>query len=499
MHRSRLRPALAARTLALSLVGAVAPASAPLAAQPALPKPALNTAPMLAALDASAERYAGVAKQIWGFAEVGYMEEKSSALLQSELKNAGFTVKAGVAGEPTAFIAEYGSGKPVIAILGEFDALPGLSQDAVPERKPIRAGAPGHGCGHHLFGAASTAAAISVKEWMIANKVKGTIRMIGTPAEEGGSGKVYMVRDGVFNDVDAVIAWHPGDENAATGERTMANITGKFRFHGISSHAAAAPERGRSALDGVEVMNVMTNFLREHVPDGTRIHYVVTNGGKAPNVVPDEAEVYYYVRHVDMNVVKNVWGRVVEAAKGAAIGTGTTSELQLIGSVYSLLPNETLLRVEQRALERVGGYTLSPAERVFAEKLQKSEAFVPVALEATQKIKPLVVGQPGAGSTDVGDVSWMVPTVQLGAATWVPGTAAHSWQAVAAGGMSIGSKGMMVAAKTMALTAADLFASPATIAEAKKELDAKRGPNFKYETVLGNQKPQLDYRKGTTN
>jgi len=499
MHRSRLRPAHAARTLALSLVGAAVPALAPLAAQPALPKPALNTAPMLAALDASAEHYAGVAKQIWGFAEVGYMEEKSSALLQSELKNAGFTVKAGVAGEPTAFIAEYGSGKPVIAILGEFDALPGLSQDAVPERKPIRAGAPGHGCGHHLFGAASTAAAISVKEWMIANKVKGTLRMIGTPAEEGGSGKVYMVRDGVFNDVDAVIAWHPGDENAATGERTMANITGKFRFHGISSHAAAAPERGRSALDGVEVMNVMTNFLREHVPDGTRIHYVVTNGGKAPNVVPDEAEVYYYVRHVDMNVVKNVWSRVVDAAKGAAIGTGTTSELQLIGSVYSLLPNETLLRVEQRALERVGGYTLSPEERVFAEKLQKSEAFVPVALEATQKIKPLVVGQPGAGSTDVGDVSWMVPTVQLGAATWVPGTAAHSWQAVAAGGMSIGSKGMMVAAKTMALTAADLFASPATIAEAKKELDAKRGPNFKYETVLGNQKPQLDYRKGTTN
>lgn len=499
MDRRRLRGTLAARTLALSVVGSAMAAPRALSAQPALPKPAANTAPMLTALDAAADRYAGVAKQIWGFAEVGYMEEKSSALLQTELRNAGFKVTAGVAGEPTAFVAEYGSGKPVIAILGEFDALPGLSQDAVPERKPIRAGAPGHGCGHHLFGTASTAAAISVKEWMIANKVQGTIRMIGTPAEEGGSGKVYMVRDGVFNDVDAVIAWHPGDENAAMGERTMANITGKFRFHGISSHAAGAPERGRSALDGVEIMNVMTNYLREHVPDGTRIHYVVTNGGKAPNVVPDEAEVYYYVRHVDMNVVKDVWGRVVDAAKGAAIGTGTTYDLQLIGSVYSLLPNETLLRVEQRALERVGGYTLTPEERAFAEKLQKSEAFVPVALEATQKVKPLVVGLPGAGSTDVGDVSWMVPTVQLGAATWVPGTAAHSWQAVAAGGMSIGAKGMMVAAKTMALTAADLFSSPATIAAAKKEFDAKRGPNFKYETVLGNQKPQLDYRKGTTN
>jgi len=468
-----------------------------LAAQ--LPKPAPNTAAMLTSLDQASARYAGIARQIWEFAEVGYMEEKSSALLQQELKAAGFTVKAGIAGEPTAFVAEFGSGKPVIAILGEFDALPGLSQDAVPQRRPLRAGGPGHGCGHHLFGTASTASAIALKQWMQANNVRGTLRMIGTPAEEGGSGKVYMVRDGVFNDVDAVIAWHPGDEHAAMGERTMANITGKFRFHGISAHAAGAPERGRSALDGVEIMNIMTNYLREHVPDGTRIHYVVTNGGKAPNVVPDEAEVYYYVRHVDMNVVKNVWGRVIDAAKGAAIGTGTTYDLQLIGSVYSLLPNETLLKVEQRALERVGGYTYTPEERVFAETLQQSEAFVPVTLDAIRKVKPLVVGQPGAGSTDVGDVSWMVPTVQLSAATWVPGTAAHSWQAVAAGGMSIGAKGMMVAAKTMALTAADLFTSPATLAEAKKELDTRRGPNFTYETVLGNQKPQLDYRKGTTN
>jgi aminobenzoyl-glutamate utilization protein B len=499
MTRSPVRCAPVVRAVVLSLLSTAAPFAATLGAQTALPKPAANTASMLSGLEAATEKYAGIAKQIWGFAEVGYMEEKSSALLQSELRSAGFTITTGIAGEPTAFVAEYGSGKPVIAILGEFDALPGLSQEAVAERRPIKAGAPGHGCGHHLFGTASTAAAISIKQWMIANNVKGTLRMIGTPAEEGGSGKVYMVRDGVFNDVDAVIAWHPGDENAATGERTMANITGKFRFHGISSHAAGAPERGRSALDGVEVMNVMTNFLREHVPDATRIHYVVTNGGKAPNVVPDEAEVYYYVRHVDMNVVKDVWSRVVNAAKGAAIGTGTTYDLQLIGSVYSLLPNETLLRVEQRALERVGGYTMSAEERVFAEKLQKSEAFVPVALEATQKIKPLVIGQAGSASTDVGDVSWVVPTVQLGTATWVPGTTAHSWQAVAAGGMSLGTKGMMVAAKTMALTAADLFVSPATLAEAKKEFDAKRGPNFKYETLIGNQKPQLDYRKGTTN
>jgi aminobenzoyl-glutamate utilization protein B len=461
------------------------------------PKPAANTRPMLAALDAAAAHYSTVAKQIWTFAEVGYMEEKSSALLQSELKGAGFTVKAGVAGEPTAFIAEYGSGKPVIAILGEFDALPGLSQDTVPERKPLRAGAPGHGCGHNLFGTASVAASIALKQWMVGFGVKGTLRMIGTPAEEGGSGKVYMVRDGVFAEVDAVIAWHPGDDNSVTGERSMANITGKFRFHGVSSHAAAAPERGRSAVDAVEAMDFMTNYMREHVPDGTRIHYVITNGGKAPNVVPDEAEVYYYVRHVDMTVVKDVWNRVVNAAKGAALGTGTTFDLQLVGSVYSLLPNETLAKVQQRALETVGGVTYTPDERAFAERLQKSDAFTAVPLEAAAKVKPLSIGAAGVASTDVGDVSWVVPTVQLSAATWVPGTSAHSWQAVAAGGTTIGYKGMMVAAKTMALTGADLFSAPATLDAARAELIAKRGPTFKYETALGSQAPQLDYRKGS--
>ena len=468
-----------------------------LAAGAQTPKPAPNTGALLSSLDAAAPHYATVAKQIWTFAEVGYMEEKSSALLQSELRTASFSVKAGVAGEPTAFIAEYGSGKPVIAILGEFDALPGLSQDSVPERKPLRAGGPGHGCGHHLFGTASVASAIALKQWMQANNVKGTLRMIGTPAEEGGSGKVYMVRDGVFNDVDAVIAWHPGDDNSVTGERSMANITGKFRFHGISSHAAAAPERGRSALDAVEAMDFMTNYLREHIPDGTRIHYVITNGGRAPNVVPDEAEVYYYVRHVDMAVVKDVWNRVINAAKGAAIGTGTTYDLQLVGSVYSLLPNETLAKVQQRALERVGGYTYTPEERAFAERLQKSDAFTAVPLETTAKVKPLAIGAAGVASTDVGDVSWVVPTVQLSAATWVPGTTAHSWQAVAAGGTTIGYKGMMVAAKTMALTGAELFSAPATVEAAKAELVSKRGPTFRYETALGTQSPQLDYRKGS--
>ncbi len=473
-------------------------AAQPVQAQKAkAPSGAPNTSAILTALDAKADHYADVAKQIWGFAEVGYMEVKSTALLQSELKGAGFTIMAGVAGEPTAFVAEYGSGKPVIALLGEFDALPGLSQDATPLRNPLVAGGAGHGCGHHLFGTASTAAAIALKSWMQANHVKGTLRMIGTPAEEGGSGKVYMVRDGVFNDVDAVIAWHPGDENAIIGERTMANISGKFRFKGVAAHAAMSPERGRSALDGVEVMNVMTNYLREHIPDGTRIHYVITDGGRAPNVVPDDAEVYYYVRHVDMKVVNDVWSRVVNAAKGAAMGTGTSYELALTGSVYSLLPNETLAKVQQKMLERVGGYSMTPTERAFAELLQQSPQFTPQPLANTALIKPLTIGAAGSASTDVGDVSWVVPTVQLSAATWVPGTAAHSWQAVAAGGMSLGAKGMMVAAKTMALTGAELFQSPATIATAKAELVTRRGADFMYRTVLGTQKPPLDYRKGS--
>ncbi|MEO5816481.1 MAG: amidohydrolase [Gemmatimonadaceae bacterium] len=460
------------------------------------PKRSDKTDAILTSIDAHSAHYADVAKQIWGFAELGYQEAKSSALLQSELSGAGFKVNAGIAGMPTAFTAEYGSGKPVIAIIGEFDALPGLSQDATPEQKALVAGGAGHGCGHHLFGTAAAASAIAVKEWMIANKVNGTLRFYGTPAEEGGSGKVYMVRDGLFDDVDVAVTWHPGDRNEITGTSSLANISGKFKFHGVSAHAAAAPEQGRSALDAVEIMDVMTNYLREHIPQESRIHYVITNGGRAPNVVPDLAEVYYVVRHPDMKVVDDIWARVINAAKGAALGTGTTYELAIISSVYELLINETLAKVQQRALERVGGFTYNAEEKAFAEKLQKTLFKSAVPLETTAKVYPLDLTSPvGGGSTDVGDVSWRVPTVQLNAATWVPGTPAHSWQAVAAGGMSIGTKGMVVAAKTMALTAAELFTAPATIAAAKAEFDRQRGPNFKYFTRLGMQKPALDYRK----
>lgn len=449
---------------------------------------------LIKAIDARTDQYATAAKQIWTYAEVGFQENQSSALLQQMLTTAGFTVQNNVAGMPTAFTATFGSGKPVIGILGEYDALPGVAQMDVPEHKPIAGQVAGHACGHHLFGVASAAAAIAVKDWLTANKRGGTIRFYGTPAEEGGSGKVYMVREGLFSDVDVVLNWHPGASNGAGYGSSLANKTGKFRFYGQASHAAAAPERGRSALDAVEAMDVMVNMLREHVPQETRIHYVITRGGEAPNVVPAFAEVYYYVRNPRRDNVKSIWERIERAAQGAALGTDTRMEVEITGGVHELLGNETLAKVMDTNLRLVGGYTYTAEEKEFATKIQKTFTNEVPSLESTNIIQPLRVTD-GSASTDVGDVSWAVPTVGMSAATWVPGTAAHSWQAVAAGGTSIGTKGMMIAAKTMALAATDLYSNPATIEEAKKEFLKKRGENFKYEALIGDRKPALDYRK----
>jgi len=445
-------------------------------------------------LDSKSEKYSEIAHEIWGLAEMGYLEEQSSALLQETLSDAGFSIEAGIAGIPTAFKAEYGSGYPVIGILGEYDALPGLSQEAVPEKKSA-GGEAGHACGHHLFGTASTAAAISVKDWMKANNIKGTIRFYGCPAEEGGSGKVYMVREGAFDDVDVALHWHPSSANAASAGAALANKSAKFRFHGISAHAAAAPQMGRSALDGVEAMNAMVNMMREHVPEDARIHYVITDGGKAPNVVPDFAEVYYYARHSTRDVVVDIFDRMVKAAEGAALGTGTTMEYEMIGGTHELLPNLTLQKMMYDNLVKVGGITYNEEEKAFAEKISKSLGNESLNMEVAETVQPYKETAEAFGSTDVGDVSFTVPTAGLGTATWVPGTPAHSWQAVAAGGMSIGSKGMMVAAKTLALTAMDIFENPKTVEAAKKELEERRGKDFKYIPMLGNRPPALDYRK----
>ena len=449
---------------------------------------------IIKALDSKYDQYAAIANKIWGYAEVGFQETQSSALLQEVLSKEGFKIESSVAGMPTAFIATYGTGKPVIGILGEYDALPGVAQEAVPELKPIANQKAGHACGHHLFGTASAAAAIEVKNWLTANKKQGTIRFYGTPAEEGGSGKVYLVRDGFFQDVDVVLNWHPWDSNKAGWEGSLSNKNGKFRFYGVASHASASPERGRSALDAVEAMNDMVNMMREHVTQETRIHYVITRGGEAPNVVPAFAEVYYYVRHPKPAEVKAVWERVVKAAEGAALGTDTRMKYEVTGGVYNMMPSESLAKLMDANLRTVGGYSLTEQEKEFATKIQKSFTGSIPKLEVTNDIGELKEMNNG-GSTDVADVSWMVPTAGLVTATWVPGTAAHSWQAVAAGGMTIGNKGMIMAAKTMALTAIDLYDSPKVIEEAWKELRKRRGENFKYEALIGDRKPALDYRK----
>jgi len=438
--------------------------------------------------------YGTTARQIWEWAEVGYQEDKSSALLQQTLQEQGFTVESGIAGMPTAFVATYGSGSPTIGILAEFDALPGLSQSAVAQRQPIIAEAPGHACGHHLFGTASSAAAIEIKKWLEASGQQGTIKVFGTPAEEGGAGKVYMVRAGMFNDVDAVLHWHPASVNSASPSSSLANKSAKFRFYGIATHAAAAPERGRSALDAVESMNYMVNMMREHVPEKTRIHYTITKGGTAPNIVPEFAEVYYYVRNPEMDNVRTIFDRVVKAAEGAAMGTGTKMEYEVIHGIYNLMPNETLAKVMYKNLADVGGVSYTEEEKTFAHEIIASYTGKQQPEDAL-KIMPYTGVDRPRGSTDVGDISWVVPTVGMAAATWVPGTSAHSWQAVAAGGMSIGVKGMLVAAKTLAITGIELMQDSKTLATAKEELSRKRGAEFKYEALLGDREPPLDYRK----
>ena len=438
--------------------------------------------------------YKDIALQIWNYAELGYKEVKSSALLVETLRKEGFTLQTGVAEIPTAFVATYGSGQPVIGILAEFDALPGLAQEAVAEKKSIQGKAGGHGCGHHLFGTASVAAGIEIKKLIEQKKFSGTIKVYGCPAEEGGSGKVYMVRAGLFNNVDAVIHWHPGNANSVTMMSALANSSAKFRFNGLSAHAAASPENGRSALDAVESMNYMVNLMREHIPQETRIHYVITNGGKAPNVVPDFAEVYYYVRHPKRQQVKDIFERVVNAAKAAALGTGTTMNYEIIGGTHDLLLNKTLAEAMQKNLEKVGGVSYTPSEIEFAEKIQQSFTFSYPPVSDAATVKPLKVEfDAGGGSTDVGDVSYAVPTVGLRAATWAPGTPAHSWQAVACGGTEIGTKGMNVAAKTMALTAIDLFTKPVLIQQAKEEFMKLKG-DYQYKALLGDRKPALNYR-----
>jgi aminobenzoyl-glutamate utilization protein B len=449
-------------------------------------------------VDRHAAHFSATSKTIWDYAELGYHEQKSSALLQRELQAAGFRVESGVAGEPTAFVATFGQGSPVIGIMGEFDALPGLSQAAVPDRDPVVPGGPGHGCGHNLLGSGAALAAVALKDYMEQNHVAGTLRYYGTPAEEGGDGKVYMIRAGLFRDTDVVLHWHPSNENVVANGGALSINGARFLFHGVAAHAALAPERGRSALDAVMLMGNGIEFLREHVPSNTRIHYIITNGGAAPNIVPDTAELYLYARNPQLAVLSGIWDRILKIGQGAALMTDTTLEVKDISGDANLLPNDALGKVAQRNLEEVGGFHYTPEEKHFAEELQKS---LPPGgagdLDSTAIIKPLKRPDPNepAASTDAGDVSWNVPTIGFGTATFVPGVVAHTWQAAACAGMSIGQRGMVNAAKVLALTGADLFSNPQLVADAKADFKRELAGKSYQSVIPEGQKPPIEYRK----
>ena len=452
--------------------------------------------PAIEYLDGSFGVYDNLQKQIWSLAELGFIEEQSSLLLQQHLQEHGFNVEANVAGMPTAFVATYGSGKPVIGILAEYDALPGLSQDTVPYRKPIVENGSGHGCGHNLFGVGSVAGAVAISKWLKENNHKGTVKVFGTPAEEGGGGKVYLVRDGFFNDVDVALNCHPGTGNGVgVGTGTAIQMI-DFRFYGKSAHAAGSPHKGRSALDGVEAMNYMVNMLREHVPTSSRIHYVIPDGGEAPNVVPDYARVSYYIRSPKREILKELKEWIYAAAEGAAAGTQTKVEPEIVSGFYECLGNRRLAELVQGNLAKVGGVIYDERERNFALEIIKTLGVGDTILVNVEKVTPLAEEKPsqGGGSSDVGDVSWVVPTVTFGTAAFIPGSAGHSWQNVAAGGTTIGTKALINAGEVYALSAIDLFTDESLIKEIKKEFNERRGDDFTYEPLLGDRHPALEYR-----
>jgi aminobenzoyl-glutamate utilization protein B len=451
-----------------------------------------------------------VSDKIWGFAELGLEEFKSSALLADELKKAGFKVETGVAGMPTAFVAAYGSGKPVIGIMGEYDALAGVSQKAVPWKEPLLEGAPGHGCGHNIHGTSGMAGVIGAKMAMEATGMKGTVKFFGTPAEETAGGKVYMVRDGVFEGVDAVLSHHPGSMNTGgySGNNAVNDV--KFHFYGVSSHAAGSPEQGRSAIDAVELMNVGVNYLREHIIQEARIHYVVSSGGEQPNVVPAYASSWYYIRAPERDQVEQIYNRVIEIAKGAAMMTGTTLKVQFVGGLYSKILNRTLDDLIIKDMREIGPPEYTEEEKKFAKEISKTvppetkrdslrkskrpdwEKLVDVELDRTV---PDTWERWGGGSTDVSDVSWKAPAMELTTATFVLGSPGHSWQNTAQSGMGIGHKSLIFAAKTISSCTIDLLTRPDILQKAKDEFQQKLAGRVYKPPIPPEMKPPLDMWK----
>ena len=427
-----------------------------------------------------------VNKAIWEFAEVGLEERRSSALLIDKLKAAGFKVRVGVADMPTAFVAEFGSGKPIIGIVAEYDALPGLSQKISHERDPVTADAPGHGCGHSGLGTGALGAALAVKAAMEKHSIAGTVRLYGTPAEETLIGKVYMTLAGEFDQLDACLHWHPSSRNEVWNGESKAAVSAKFTFSGLTAHASGSPDKGRSALDAVELMNVGANYMREHLKEDARVHYVVTNGGGAPNVVPAKATVWYYVRANDHSDVERNFAWLRDIADGAAKMTRTTVSVQIDTDCHEIIPNNPLAALLLANLQRVGPPKFTPDEHMFARRLQESvtQEFGTVFERALdEEVHRTPKRGAGSGSTDVGDISWHVPTGGLRTACFASESPGHSWQNVAAIGSTIGEKGTAYAAKVLACTALDLLEDPKSLAAAKQDFN-ERMKDRKYVTLI---------------
>ena len=434
-----------------------------------------NKNAILASIEKHQQELIKLSDQIWGFAEIAMKETKSSKVLSDYAEAQGFKVSRGVAEIPTAFIAEFGSGKPIIGVLGEFDALPGLSQKAQPTKEALLEGAAGHGCGHNMFGAGSIGAALAIKELIAAGKLKGTIRFYGTPAEEDLAGKVYMARAGLFNDLDICLDWHPDYENKANMQSSQAVSDYTISFKGKSAHAAADPWNGRSALDAAELFNVGINFLREHVKPSVRMHYVYTKAGKVPNVIPDEASVWLWIRDSKRSGVAEVSERMKDIAKGAALMAGVQYDIKLNNGLYELLINETGAKTLQNNMNFVGPVTYTKEELAFGDKIMKEYGLESKGISGT--IKPLEITKqdPVGGSTDVGDVSYIVPEITLLATTAPYEAPWHSWVVVACGGMSIGHKGMLFTSKALGTTMVDLFENEKLRTDIKEEFLKRKG------------------------
>lgn len=443
--------------------------------------------------DSHFHTYDKIQKQVFEYAEPGFMEYKSSELFIRHLKRNGFKIERGVAGMPTAFVASFGSGKPVMAVLAEYDALPGLSQDTTPHNSPMVEGGYGHACGHNLIGTAALSAAVAVSKWL-AKGHQGTIRVYGCPAEESGGGKTYMVREGLFDDVDCAISYHPTRRNQILRSPHSAMIGILFDFEGKTSHAGATPHEGRSALDGVEALNYMMNLNREHIHPNCRVHYVITNGGEAPNIVPDKAQVFYQLRHPDPKVAKDLLKRTIAAAEGAALGTGTTVKHTFVCGTYPILRNLHLARIAHRNLEKVGGVMLTDEEKEYVKVLcrnggQEKE----VDFSRYESIVPFreQLSSAGGGADDTGDVSQVVPLCRVETCT-SPMTA-HTWHFASISGTSIGTKAMLNAAKTIYLTFVELYQNPEELKKIREEWESVQGKDYKHECLVGNEPPALEY------